>query len=78
MGDLVRNGAWIATVIALALLAAIVGRYKIVAAGTGELPTAFVLDRWTGDVHSVKGPYIRRTIEPPQPNPFDKFDPVKP
>lgn len=73
-----RNGAWFAAVIALALLAAIVGRYKIVAAGAGDFPTAFVLDRWTGEVQWVKGPYIRRAVEPQQANPFDKFDPPKP
>lgn len=64
--------------VAITLVAAWMGRYDIATAGADQAPTAFVLDRWTGKVRMVRGPYIREAIEAPPPNPFDKFDKAAP
>lgn len=62
----------------IAAMLAWLGRFEVVTAGADQFPTAFVLDRWTGGVRVVRGPYIRGAVEVPPANPFDRLDKATP
>ncbi len=50
--------AWIAIASATAcllLVLAVLFRYTITPLAAGELPSAFVLDRWTGEIYFIAG-----------------------